>query len=117
MSRDDYRSYFEEEEKPTPKPAGRWWSGLFLGLILGGIAGFLIGGGILDGFIEGVTSGFADERFAVITILIAIIVVTVLKSLRIRKRWAAGTQTIRWIVLVIGIAITLAFGILFLAGR
>lgn len=117
MSMDDYRSQFEEEEKPTPNLARRWWSGLFLGLVLGGIVGFLIGGGNLGGFIEDITSGFAGESFAVVITLIAIISVTVLKSMRIRKKWGEGTQAIRWMVLIMGIAITLAVGLLFFARR
>ena len=112
---DDYRGYFEEEEKPTPNPARRWWSGLFLGLILGGIGGFLVGGGNLGGFIEEFQTGFAGESFAVVITLITIIVVTVLKSMRIRRNWAEGTQAIRWIVLIMGIVITLVFGMLFFA--
>ena len=115
MSIDDYRSYFEEEEKPASNPARRWWSGLILGLVLGGIGGFLVGVRNLGGFIEDITSGFAGESFAVVITLIAIIVVTVLKSMRIRRNWAEGTQAIRWIVLIMGIVITLVFGMLFFA--
>jgi len=114
---DDYRSYFEEEEKPTPNPAIRWWSGLFLGLLLGGIAGFILGGGNLGGFTEAFQSGFAAESVVIVVTIIVFIGVTVLKSIGWRRNWAGSAHTIRWMALLMGIALALAIGVLFFAGR
>ncbi|MEJ5309819.1 MAG: hypothetical protein WHX52_08610 [Anaerolineae bacterium] len=85
MSMDDYKSYFEEEEKPASNPARRWWGGLILGLILGGIAGFLIGGGNLGGFIENIQSGFDSENTVVVFTIIVVIGVAMLKSIGMRR--------------------------------
>lgn len=115
MAMDDYRSYFEEEEKLTPNPARRWWSGLFLGLILGGIAGFILGGGKPGGFIENMQSGFASESVIAVFTIIVMIGVVMLKSIGLRRNRVLSTQTIRLVVLMM-IAITLAFGIIFFAG-
>jgi len=114
---DDYRSYFEEEEKPASNPAGRWWSGLFLGLVLGGIVGFLIGGGNLGGFTEAFQNSFAAESVAVVITLIVFIGIMALKSLGWRRNWAERAQTVRWMVLIMGIALALAIGVLFFVGR
>lgn len=115
MSMDDYKSYFEEEETPARNPASRWWGGLILGLILGGIAGFLIGGGNLGGFIENIQSGFASESVIVVFTIIVTIGVVMLKSIGLRRNRVESAQTIRLVVLMM-IAVTLAFGIIFFAG-
>jgi len=112
---DNYRSYFEEEETPTRNPASRWWSGLILGLVLGGIAGFLIGGGNLDGFIENMQGGFDSESVIVVFTIIVAIGIAMLKSTGMRRNRVENAQTIRFMVLMV-IAITLAFGIIFFAG-
>ncbi len=116
MAMDDYRSYFEEEEKPTRNPASRWWSGLILGLVLGGIAGFLIGGGNLGGFIEEIQSGFAYESVIVVFTIIVVIGVAMLKSMGMRRNRIENAQTIRWVIMMMLIAMALAFGVIFFAG-
>lgn len=115
MSMDDYKSYFEEEETPTRNPASRWWGGLILGLILGGIIGFVMGGGNLGGFMENARSGFAIEGVPIVFTVIVIIGVAMLKSIGLRRNRAENAQTIRLVVLMM-IAIALAFGIIFFAG-
>ena len=113
---DDYRNYFEEEEKPTPRPASRWLGGLILGLILGGIIGFVVGGGNLGGFMESAQSRFAAESVSVVFTLIVIIGVAMLKSIGLRRNRAENAQSVRWVVLTMVIAITIALGVLFFAG-
>ena len=116
MSMEDYRSYFEEEETPTRNPAGRWLGGLILGLVLGGIAGFLIGGGNLGGFIENMQGGFASESVIVVFTTIVVVGVAMLKSIGMRRNRVENAQTIRWVIMMMLIAITLAFGVIFFAG-
>jgi len=113
---DNYRSYFEEEETPTRNPASRWWSGLILGLVLGGIAGFLIGGGNLGGFIEEMQIGFASEGVIVVFTIIVVIGVVMLKSIGLRGSRGENAQTMRLVVVMMVIAMTLAFGVIFFAG-
>lgn len=113
---DDYRSYFEEEEKPAPNPARRWWGGLIFGLVLGGIGGFLVGGGNLGGFIANARSGFAAEGVTVVFTIIVIIGVAMLKSMGFRRNRFESAQTVRWAVMIMVIATVLALGIIFFIG-
>jgi hypothetical protein len=113
---DDYRSYFEEEETPTRKPANRWWGGLIFGLVLGGVAGFLIGGGNLGGFIEEMQNGFASEGVIVVFTIIVFIGVAMLKSIGLRRSRGENAQTVRMVILMMLVAMTLAFGVIFFAG-
>lgn len=118
MSMDDYRSYYEQEEKPEPRPAGRWLGGLILGLILGGIIGFVIGSGNSGGFFNDMQGSFAGEGVWVVFTIIFIMSLAVLKSVFVRRGGSEGAQAIQWLLLMlgIGIAVALAFGVLFFAG-
>jgi len=113
---DEYRSYFEEEEKPAPNPARRWWSGLILGLVLGGIVGFIIGGGSLNGFMENTRSGFAAESVPIVFTIIVILGVAMLKSIGFRRNRFENAQTMRWVVLMMVLATVLALGVIFFIG-
>jgi hypothetical protein len=119
MSMDEYRSYFEEEEKPEPRPAGRWLGGLILGLILGGIIGFAIGGGSLGSFFDDMQSSFAGESVWIVFTIIVIISVAMLKSVFVRRNNGGNAQAARWLVMMLLIAVALAFGVIsfFLAGH
>ena len=113
---DDYQSYYEEEE-PSPKPRSRWLGGLILGLILGGILGFVIGSGNPGVFFDNMQSSFASESVWIVFTLILIIGVAMLKSIVIRRNNGDNAQAVRWLVMMLLIAMALAFGVLFFAGR
>ena len=117
MSIDDYRSYFEEEEKPPPRPAGRWLGGLILGLILGGIIGFVIGSGNPGMLFDDMQNSFASEGVWIVFTLILVIGVAMLKSTAMRRNNGGNAQAARWVIMMFLIALALAFGVLFFAGQ
>ena len=114
---DEYRSYFEEEEKPTPHPAGRWFGGLILGLILGGIIGFVIGSGNPASFFDDMSSSFAGEGVWIALTTIVIFGIAMLKTVVVRRSRGENVQATRWLVMMLLLAMVLAFGVLFFAGR
>jgi uncharacterized membrane protein len=113
---DDYRSYYAEEE-PSPKPRSRWLGGLILGLVLGGIIGFVLGSGNPGILFDDMQSGFASEGVWIVFTFILIIGVAMLKSVVVRRNNGENAQAVRWLVMMLLIALALAFGVLFFAGR
>ena len=112
----DYKSYYEEEEKPSQNPAGRLVIGLIVGLIIGGAIGFALGIGTnVDG---GIALG-NPRIYLVATTIIAVAVVSVAIAV---KRTAMGMnggdapQSIAMRLVVMGLALflALAFGVYFL---
>ena len=117
MSIDDYGSYFEEEERPTPNPARRWLAGLILGLVLGSIIGFVIGSGNPGSFFDDMQGSFAGEGVWIVLTVIVVFNLAMLKGVVARRNKGENAQAARWLVIMLLLGMVLAFGVLFFVGQ
>ena len=112
----DYRSYYDEEEKTSSNPASKLIIGLIVGLILGGAIGFVLGIG------SNVDGGVALEGSRVYLVATTIIAVAVISIAIAVKRSAMGlnggytpqSTAMRFVVMGLALFLALAFGVYFL---
>lgn len=115
----DYRSYYDEEEKPAPRPGGRWLIGLIIGLILGGGIGFVVGSG-MNGDIGRL--GFADGGFSIPSILMLIIITIAAVAVKRARLATSGDDNIQSAAMrragvILALILALGISVFFLMGR
>ena len=112
---DDYREYYNEEEKPPTNGRGRLIAGLILGLLLGGAIGLAVGVGIsTDG-------GFAIDSPRIYVVATTIIAVAIISIAIAIKRNAMGmdgaynpqSTMMRLVVMGLALFLVLAMGVYF----
>ena len=112
---DDYRDYYNEEEKPSTNGRGRLIVGLILGLLLGGAVGLAVGIGVsTDGGIV-----FDNPQiYVVATTLIAVFVMSIAIAVKRNAVGVNGTYhpqstMMRLVVMGLALFLALAFGVFY----
>ena len=115
----DYRDYYNEEEQPATNPAAKWIIIGLVGLLIGGLIGFAVGAG---SNINGGLAPGGSKTYLILTIIIAVAVMGIAVAV---KRSVMGTSgmvaqqsiAVRLVVLGLGLALLLAFGVYFMLAQ
>ena len=114
---EEYRNYYDEEEKPSPNPATRLVLGLIIGLLIGGIVGFALGmGSSGDG---GLVTKDSPRLYVIATTIIAIAIMSIAIAVKRSSRGINGSYyppqraAVRLVVMGLALLLLLAFGAYF----